>query len=150
MKHLTNPDISFLEDATQPLETFFSLHGGYRITLSEEDRYNSSYKGTYLFITGNFIHQGPYNRFDLGGEFQISKFFIGLLASTQPNKTISEADQLLSLNPLTGIQIGKFKIGLSYDFPISNIGSNGNTAEFTLQYFLGNTYQRKRRWKVKN
>ena len=150
VKHLTNPNISFVEDENQQLETFFSIHGGYRITLTDPDRYNTSDEGTYLFITGNFMHQGSYNRFDLGGEFQISKFYIGMLASTQPSKAVDEADQILSLNPLTGVEFGKFKIGISYDIPISDIGSNGTTAEFTLQYLLGNTYQRKRRWQVKN
>ena len=150
MRHLTNPDISFIEDETQILDTFISIHGGYRITLSEADRYNSSAEGTFLYLTGNYMHQGPFNRLDLGGEFQISKFYIGLLASSQPSKAINEAQQLLSLNPLTGVKIGKFKFGFSYDFPISDIGNSGSTAEFTLQYLLGNTYERKRRWQVKN
>ena len=150
LKHLTNPDISFLEDETAPLETFISLHGGYRFNISESNPYRSDSQGTYLFLTGNYMHQGPYDRFDLGAEFQISRLFIGLLTATRFNNQIDSADYLLSLNPTTGLQIDNFKIGFSYDFPVSAIGSNAGTAEITMQYLLGNIYKRNRRWQMKN
>ena len=150
LKHLTNPDISFIEGEELPLDLFFSIHGGYRLTLRPDDRYSNKSNGTHLFLTANYMHQGPYNRIDLGAEFEISSFFIGLLTSATVNSQIEGSDTFLSLNPITGIEFDKFKIGLSYDYPISSIGNNAGTAEITFQYDLGNTYVRRRRWQVKN
>ena len=149
-KHLNNPDISFIEEEELPLELFFSVHGGYRFTLRPDDRYSNNSDGTHLFVTANYMHQGPHNRIDFGAEFEISSFFIGLLSSATVNSQIEGANTFLSLNPITGIEFDKFKIGLSYDYPVSNIGNNAGTAEITFQYDLGNTYVRKRRWQLKN
>lgn len=150
LKHLNNPDISFIEEEALPLELFFSVHGGYRFTLRPDDRYSHKSDGTHLFVTANYMHQGPYNRLDFGAEFEISSFFIGLLTSATVNHQMSGANTLLSLNPITGLEFDKFKIGLSYDYPVSSIGNNAGTAEITFQYDLGNTYVRKRRWQLKN
>jgi type IX secretion system PorP/SprF family membrane protein len=150
LKHLTNPDISFIEGEELPLEMFFSVHGGYRFTLRPDDRYSQQSNGTHLFLTANYMHQGPYDRIDLGAEFEISSFFIGLLSSATVNSQIEGSDTFLSISPITGLEFDKFKIGLSYDFPVSSIGNNAGTAEITLQYDLGNTYVRRRRWQVKN
>jgi type IX secretion system PorP/SprF family membrane protein len=150
LKHLTNPDISFIEGEELPLEMFFSVHGGYRFTLRPDDRYSQQSNGTHLFLTANYMHQGPYDRIDLGAEFEISSFFIGLLSSATVNSQIEGSDTFLSISPITGLEFDKFKIGLSYDFPVSSIGNNAGTAEITLQYDLGNTYVRRRRWQLKN
>ena len=150
LKHLNNPDISFIEEEELPLELFFSIHGGYRFTLRPDDRYSQTTNGTHLFVTANYMHQGPYNRIDFGAEFEISSFFIGLLSSATVNSEIAGANTFLSINPITGLEFDQFKIGLSYDFPVSSIGNNAGTAEITFQYDLGNTYVRKRRWQLKN
>ena len=73
----------------------------------------------------------------------------GVISSTI-NNDITGGSIFLSLNPITGVDFDKFKIGLSYDYPISSIGNNAGTAEITFQYDLGNTYVRRRRWQVKN
>lgn len=150
LKHLNQPNISFIEEEELPLELFLSIHGGYRFTLRPDDRYAHQSDGTHLFVTANYMHQGPYDRIDLGAEFEISRFFIGLLSSTTVNSDIAGANTLISLNPITGIEFDNFKIGLSYDYPVSRIGNNAGTAEITFQYDLGNTYVRKRRWQIKN
>lgn len=150
LKHLNNPNISFIEEEELPLEMFISIHGGYRFALRSDDRYSQKSNGTHLFVTANYMHQGPYDRIDFGAEFEISSFFIGLLTSATVNNDIEGADTFLSINPITGIEFDQFKIGLSYDYPISSIGNNAGTAEITLQFDLGNTYVRKRRWQIKN
>lgn len=150
LKHLNKPNISFIEGEELPLEMFLSIHGGYRITLRPDDRYSQKTDGTYLFLTANYMHQGPYDRIDFGAEFEISSFFIGILSSATFNQEIQGSNSFLSINPITGLEFDKFKIGLSYDYPVSSIGNNAGTAEITLQYDLGNTYVRKRRWQVKN
>lgn len=105
-----------------------------------------------MFLTFNYFDQAAYNRFDLGVEIEISNLFIGVLASSQIVETVSDSDFLLSVNPLIGLQIKNFKIGLSYDFPVSSIGNVGGTGEITMQYILGenNNKNRERLWQVKN
>lgn len=150
LKHLNNPNISFLEEEDLPLELFFSFHGGYRFTIRPDDKYSTNSKGSHLFLTANYMHQGPYDRIDIGAEFELSKFFIGLLSSTTVNSQIEGSNTFISINPIIGLEFDKFKIGFSYDYPISTTGNNAGTAEITFQYDLGNTYVRKRRWQIKN
>jgi len=149
-KHLNKPDISFVESQKLPLDVFLSVHGGYRFTLSPDSEYDMEPDGTYLFLTMNYMHQGPYNRIDVGAEFEISSFFIGMLTSISAGQQAADSETLLSFNPVMGLQIKQFKVGLSYDFPTSSIGNNAGTAEITLQYNLGNSFVRKRMWQIKN
>lgn len=149
-KHLNKPNISFVEEQELTLNMFISVHGGYRFTLADKSEFDQNPYGTYLFLTMNYMNQGPYNRLDLGAEFEISNFFVGMLSSISTGQQLETSDLLLSVNPLMGMQIKQFKIGLSYDFPLSSIGNNAGTAEITLQYDLGNSYSRKRMWQIKN
>jgi len=151
-KHLNKPNISFLEDENLPLPILFSLHGGYQFSLNSED--NSSFLPTdsFLFLTFNYMDQDVYNRLDLGAEAQLSSFYIGVLVSSQLMKIEPDADLLISVNPIIGLEINNFKLGLSYDFPISNIGNIGGTGEITMRYTLGKNQKkdRERLWQVKN
>lgn len=149
-KHLNKPNISFIEDEELPLDIFLSIHGGYRFTLTDKSESDKESKGTYLFLTMNYMNQGPYSRMDLGAEFEISSFFIGMVSSLSTGQQLDNSDLLLSVNPLMGIQVKQFKLGLSYDFPVSSIGNNAGTAEITLQYDIGNSRSRKRLWQIKN
>jgi len=152
LKHLNKPNISFLENETLPLPILFSLHGGYQFILNSNDKDSFLPEDSFLFLTFNYFDQAAYNRLDLGAEIELSHFYIGLIASSQLVETVSDSDFLLSINPLIGLQIKSFKIGLSYDFPVSSIGNIGGTGEITLQYIMGknNNKNRERLWQVKN
>lgn len=151
-KHLNKPNISFLDDETLPLPLLFSIHGGYQFVLNSNDKTSFLPTESFLFLTFNYIDQDVYNRLDLGAEIQLSDFYVGVLASSQVVKIEADADIFLSINPLIGLQIKNFKLGLSYDFPISSIGNVGGTGEITILYTVGKNEKkdRERLWQVKN
>jgi type IX secretion system PorP/SprF family membrane protein len=149
IRHLNKPDISFVEKGEVLLEPLTSIHGGYRFSLSKGYTYLDP-GNSFLFTTFNYITQNEYNRIDLGAELALNKFTLGLLASGSVQKYEGESSSLLSLNPFIGFQTDKLKLGFSYDFPVSEIGNTGSTAEITLQYYIQKQYERKRRWQIKN
>lgn len=152
VKHLNKPNISFLDDEELPLPILYSIHGGYQFLLNSKG--NSSFLPTdsFLFLTFNYMDQNSYNRLDLGAEIQLSHFYVGVLATSQLIKIASDSDLLISVNPLIGLEIKNLKLGLSYDFPISNLGNIAGTGEITMLYTIGKSQQknRERLWQVKN
>jgi len=147
LKHLTEPNIAFSEGEELPLEMFLSVHGGYKWNL------NSGFfnpEGSFLFLTANYMKQGVYNRFDIGAELEISKFSFGVLTSTVVQKIIPEAQTLVTINPIIGLEFEKFRLGLSYDVPISDYSTIKGTGEITLQYFFRNSRLRRSRWQQKH
>lgn len=150
LKHLTKPNISFLNDENLPLAILLSIHGGYRLTLNQNSDQSFLPNNSFLFLTFNYIKQDTYNRLDLGAEVEISKFYFGVLTTTQVKNTNDDSQFLLSVNPLVGLQFKKLKIGFSYDFPISDIGNIAGTSEITIQYSVGKSKTRKRIWQIKN
>lgn len=150
LRHLTKPNISFVANENMPLNMYLSIHGGYTISLNSDYTSLTNSENSLLFLTFNYMKQDQFNRLDLGVEFEVSRFYFGILAATVIEKIPDNTETLLSINPLAGIEFRKMKIGFSYDFPISNIGSNAGTTEITLQYYIRKTKERKRRWQVKN
>jgi len=114
-KHLTKPDIAFTDQENVPLEMFFSIQAGYKWTIQSTGFFPSD---TFLFLTANMIKQGDNNRFDLGTEMEVSNFSFGILASGVIQKYFSESQTLISINPIIGLNFKKFKLGISYDFPL--------------------------------
>lgn len=145
-KHLTRPNIAFTNQEDVPLEMFFSIHGGYKWNLHSARFFPEN---TYLYVTANAIKQGENNRFDLGTEIEISNFSFGLLASGALQKYFSESQTLISINPIIGINFKKFKLGISYDFPLRDYATLKGTGEMTFQYYIRNSHERKRVWQKK-
>ncbi len=150
LKHLTTPDISFVENEILPLAMHMSLHGGYQISLSNRGRNSFFPEDSNLFLTFNYMKQDIYNRIDFGAEMEISKFSFGFLSSSVIQKIDSNAEFLLSISPVIGLETNNFKVGFSYDFPISNFSTIGGTSEIALQYFINNNYTRRSRWQRKH
>jgi len=146
LKHLTKPDISFSQSETLLLEMFLSVHGGYKWTISPTNFFPED---SFLFVNFNYLKQGVYNRLDFGTQLQISNFSIGVLTSSVTQKIANEAASFLSINPTIGLQFEKFKLGVSYDYPVGKYSFIKGTGEITFQYFIRNTSTRKRRWQVK-
>jgi len=146
LKHLTKPDIAFTESESLSLEMFLSIHGGYKWIINPSNFFPED---SFLFVNFNYINQGIYNRFDFGTQLQLSKFSFGVLASTVVQKITDEAETFLSVNPTIGLQFERFKLGVSYDYPIGNYSFLKGTGEVTFQYFIRNTNTRKRRWQIK-
>ncbi|NOQ91352.1 MAG: type IX secretion system membrane protein PorP/SprF, partial [Flavobacteriaceae bacterium] len=149
-KHLTKPNISFVENENLPLAIHYSIHGGYQLALDTKGRNSFLPKDSNLFFTFNYMKQDIYNRFDFGAEVEIHKFSIGFLSSSVIQKIEPSSDLFLSISPVIGIESQHFKFGFSYDFPISNFSNIGGTSEITLQYFIDNNYTRRSRWQRKH
>ena len=152
LKHLNKPHISFLNDEPLPLPVLYSVHGGYQFRLNKGNPDGVLPFESFLFLTLNYMNQDTSNRLDLGAEINISQFYAGVLASVQTYKLVSGSDTLLSVNPLFGVRFNNFKIGFSYDFPVSDIGNIAGTSEINLQYVFRKTTknERVRIWQVKN
>ncbi len=147
VKHLTKPDIAFTDQEEALMEIFYSIHGGYKWQMYSAG-FNS--EESYLFVTANYMKQGAYNRIDLGSEMLISGFSFGFLTSGTLQKIEQDAQWLISVNPLIGLEFKRFKLGVSYDFPIGDYDYLKGTGEFTFQYFIKDSHRRKRVWQVKN
>lgn len=150
IKHLTKPNISFVENENLPLAIHYSIHGGYELALDSNGRNSSFPQDSNMFFTFNYMKQNKYNRLDFGAEIEISRFSVGILSSSVLQKIESNSDFLLSISPVIGLETNNLKFGLSYDYPISNYSTIGGTTEITLQYFINNNYGRRSMWQRKH
>jgi type IX secretion system PorP/SprF family membrane protein len=139
IKHLNRPNISFSNGGNLPLSMFFSLHGGYLISLSPKYR-STIFDETNLFLTFNYMQQSRYNRLDFGAQIEIENLSFGILVSTIPAKMDADSHTLSSINAILGFKFSQFKVGISNDFSTSDIGKMGGTYEITLQYNFENIF----------
>lgn len=144
-RHLTQPDISFAEQEASRLQMFFSVHTGYRWMIESfafpED--------SSVFFTASYMKQDVYNRLDFGVEAKMSAFSFGMLSALVLDKLDDSAGTLLTLSPVAGLEFKKFKLGISYDFPLSDYAVLKGTGEVTFQYFIKSKGRRRRMWQVK-
>lgn len=134
MKHLNRPNIAFASDGNLPLESFFSLSAGYEFLVADYlDVFLFPY-ATKLFVSSNYMHQGPYNRLDLSTSILFEKMFFGTSFVTNPAKNGVTNDLLTSVNFFTGLQYEHLRLGLSYDLNTTNLGQTGGIYEISLTY----------------
>lgn len=133
LKHLTRPDISFLENGNVPLDLFLSVHGGYYFTLD-----NSPYSilpiNSSLLVSFNYMRQSQFNRLDIGTSLEMEMFSFGLIAATNPEGRSKNSHMLTSLNPFVSMRFGEFKFGYSYDINTSRFGHSQGVHELTLTW----------------
>ena len=146
LRHLTKPDISFADQEKMNLEMFLSVHGGYRFSLYN---YGRLPEDSYIFVTANYMKQGVFNRYDLGGELKLSGFTVGTLVSGSVQKLTSDSQFVFSVNPVIGLELEKFKLGIAYDFPVGAYSTVKGTGEITFQYFIKNPERKRRIWQRK-
>ena len=136
VKHLNRPDISLTTDGNVELQPLGTITAGYELQLAELLNVTFLPYSTKLLLTGNYMQQGDFNRFDLGGMFVINTFYMGAIAATNPNRQTENAHLLTSVNLLGGLQYENFKFGLSYDINVSNLGRTGGIYELSVIYTL--------------
>lgn len=134
MKHINKPNISFAANGNVPLEMFFSANTGYEFLLTDYIDITYLPYETKMLLTSNYMHQGEYNRFDLGAGLVFKKLFFGLTAVTNPGKKSVNSHFLTSINAYGGLQYEHFKFGYSYDFNTSKIGRTGGIYELSVIY----------------
>ncbi|MCR5861003.1 PorP/SprF family type IX secretion system membrane protein [Flavobacterium sp. J372] len=133
LRHLNRPDISFTQAGNVPLDMFFSVNAGYEFKFS-------NFMNTFLpfdsklLITGNYMQQGNFNRFDLSAGIIFERVFVGVTAATNPARNAPNGHLLTSVNPYFGLKYESLKIGYSYDANTSGIGRTGGIHEFSMLY----------------
>ncbi len=131
LRHLTRPDIAFTESANVPLHMFLSVHGGYywdmggfpSVLFPDESA---------LVLTGNYMRQAEYNRFDLGALMDYGRFSLGVLTAVNLERKAENSHLLTSVNPVLTLKLGEFSFGYSMDVNTSGIGRTGGVHELTL------------------
>jgi type IX secretion system PorP/SprF family membrane protein len=133
-KHLNRPNISLTARGNVPLETFFSISAGYEFLVTDFIDIRFLNFETRLMLTGNYMSQGRFNRFDLGTSLSVGRLFLGSTLVTNPSKNSGNSHLLTSINAFTGLQYTNFRFGISYDFNTSKIGRTGGVYELSLTY----------------
>jgi type IX secretion system PorP/SprF family membrane protein len=136
VRHLNRPNISLEFQRNGAIDVFLSAHGAYKIT---SGNYYRNYDEEGLYVLGNFMMQGPYNRLDVGGQYVFDKFSFALLAATNPMKAMPQSHFLTSINANVGFKWEGWKFGYSYDFNTSKIGPTGGVYEISISYDFGNS-----------
>ena len=135
IKHLTRPNISFLNENNIPLDLFFSLHSGYAFDI---DGLPSSLfpDKTKLLINANYMRQSQFNRLDLGTALKFEALTIGVNLVTNPEGKSINSHLITSINPYVSVHFGDFNFGYSYDFNTSKIGRMQGIHEMSLTWQL--------------
>lgn len=133
LKHLTRPDISFLENGNVPLDLFLSVHGGYYFALDNSPTMILP-ADTDLLVSFNYMRQSQFNRLDIGASLEMNMFSFGVIAATNPEGRSTNSHLVTSLNPFVTMRAGEFKFGYSYDINTSRFGQNQGVHELTLTW----------------
>jgi type IX secretion system PorP/SprF family membrane protein len=133
LKHLTRPDISFLENGNVPLDLFLTIHGGYYLELDNSPTMMLP-ADTDLLISFNYMRQSQFNRLDIGASVEMNMFSFGVIAATNPEGRSSNSHFLTSLNPFVAMRSGEFKFGYSYDINTSKFGHSQGIHELSLTW----------------
>lgn len=136
LRHLNKPNISLEHQGNNAIDLFLSAHAAYQIPLNG---YYRSNEGERLYFLGNFMMQGPYNRFDFGPQYVLDKFSFAVLATTNPIKATPQSHFLTSINVNVGFKWEGWEFGYSSDFNTSKIGPTGGVYEISISLDFGNT-----------
>ncbi|HEX9980937.1 MAG TPA: PorP/SprF family type IX secretion system membrane protein [Flavobacterium sp.] len=140
LKHLNRPGISFTESGNVPLEMLLSVHGGYAFNIYGT-RFMFLPEETKLLLTGNYLMQSEYNRFDLGSALVFEMFTFGATAATNPGRKSSNSHFVTSVNAFGSVQVDHFIIGGSYDLNTSRLGNTRGIFELSLTWQLDFNYK---------
>lgn len=132
LKHLNRPNISMAYSDNNNLDLFLSVHSSIEFPLNTN--FGRMGNEDSLYLLTNFMHQGQYNRFDIGPQYVNGHISFGLLAATNPIRTNPNSHFLTSLNAYAGLKYEGFKFGYSYDFSTSQIGRTGGVYEISISY----------------
>lgn len=132
LKHLNRPNISMAFNDNNNLDMFLSIHSSIEFPLNTN--FGRMGNEDSLYLLTNFMHQGEYNRFDIGPQYVNGHLSFGLLAATNPIRTNPNSHFLTSMNAFVGLKYEGFKFGYSYDFSTSQIGRTGGVYEISISY----------------
>lgn len=141
--HMNKPNESLINAPGVVLPVKYSVHGGYKFTLNEDEK-DSDLKKT-ISIVMNYRGQGKFDQFDIGTYYSQHGFNLGIwyrglpgIKSYKPGYPNNDA-----VSFLTGYQTKRATIGYSYDITISQLSSVSKGAhEITFSFQFCNAKQK--------
>ncbi len=133
--HLNKPNESFTASGIATLPVRYSVHGGKKFDLNEEEKDDEFKKS--VSIVANYNGQGKFDQFDLGVYFSRAAFTMGLwyrgipgFKAYKPGYTNNDA-----VAAVMGLNKGLLSIGYSYDVTVSQLqGLTRGAHELTISY----------------
>jgi type IX secretion system PorP/SprF family membrane protein len=123
--HLTQPNVSFVDDQISQWPMKLSAHGGVRLDLSNGgsiNYMNDSQNHRELVFAFNYKYQDPFNQLDFGTQVSLQPIVLGIWYRGLPTMGNGLPNNE-SLIGLVGISLGNgLDIGYSYDFTLSQLG----------------------------
>jgi type IX secretion system PorP/SprF family membrane protein len=149
--HLSQPNVSFIDDAISQLPLKLSVHGGLKIDLGEggiNNYFSNARQERAVFLAANYKHQDPFNQLDIGAQFFIQPLVLGVWYRGFPVKyALPNNESIIGLLGIT-LESG-LDIGYSYDFTISKMAlrHSAGAHEISIRYsfLFGDPNQRNRR-----
>ena len=135
IRHINKPNIALMEGVDAPLDVFFSIHSKYFLPIFGKSK-GTIAENSKLFLLSNFMLQGNYSRFDLGGQYVFNnKISLGITAATIPLRTDASNSFLSSISTFVGANHKGFTYGYSYEFNTTELqGIIGGIHEVSLSY----------------
>ena len=123
VKHLTQPNVSFYDNLTQPLPMRFAVNGGYEFDFTPP---YSDETNAYITPDVLYVNQASFTQLNVGVQGGYGVLSGGLAYRydfTNPDAFIV----------LAGVQIGALKLTYSYDITVSDLkGQTGGSHEVSL------------------
>jgi type IX secretion system PorP/SprF family membrane protein len=133
MHHITEPNAS-INGGDDPLAKKFSVHGGYRISLTSGS-IKTGIGERSITPTFNYKAQGDFDQLDLGAYFTLDPILVGLWYRGIPIKSTNGIQNSESIIFMLGLQNKRTTFGYSYDYTISDLGiGTGGAHEISIAY----------------
>ena len=136
--HVTEPNVSFVEDATSRLPLKFSAQGGIRFDLGYggiNNTFSNVYQERSISFAFNYKQQAPFNQLDIGTQLYLEPLVLGLWYRGLPSKYNMPNNE--SIIGLLGVALESgMDIGYSFDFTTSKLGlrNSGGAHEISIRY----------------
>ncbi len=144
--HLNKPNESFIGDPSAILPVKYSVHGGYKYFVNEDEKdefQRKSFSGAF-----NYYGQNKFDQLDLGVYYSQYVFNLGVwyrgipgLKAYKPGYSNNDAVAVI-----IGIKTDRLNIGYSYDYTISKLTNMTNGAhEIAVAYQLCKLNKKKKK-----
>lgn len=145
--HINEPGLSFYpDDEIGFLPIKWSVHGGWNFPLGANQYFGSKFDNMASVMV-NYKKQGPFQQFDIGSQLLYRSLITGMSYRGIPGmRGLPNQDSIIFLVGLK-LETGMV-IGYSYDFMVSNIGTQTKGAHeisIRYQFFMGDPKNRNQR-----
>ncbi len=146
--HLTQPQISYLDNASNKLAIKYSLHGGIRFNFKSgfiNDYFNNTRQERSVSFAFNYKNQGDFNQLDIGTELYFEPIVLGMWYRGLPTKYALPNNE--ALIGLVGFSLADgLDMGYSYDFTVSKLGwrNAGGAHEVSMRYSVNRDVSKNR------